>query len=168
MWIVDTNIWSKDWAKQLAWLFSVTSSPKPSHNFISHENKVLSVTRHCPKFQVTSTEHQFYRTLVTCHCPKFTDHWLLNYVSSTTVTLPAATAADSETPFVPILPSQAVLYLRLNSLPLILQSRPSIVSWKSLQEWLPDAWQGSDLDSNLNSASWPTSCKGYFCSEISE
>ena len=45
--------------------------------------------------------------------------------------------------------------------------------WNSLREWLPDdtvimTGRDSNLDSNLNSAAWPTGCKDSICSEISE
>ena len=50
--------------------------------------------------------------------------------------------------------------------PLILPSKPSIVFWNSLQRNCHMTGRGSNLDSNLNSAAWPTSCKGFIASEI--
>ena len=50
-----------------------------------------------------------------------------------------------------------------------LQSRPSIISCNSLREWSSDCQmtrRSSNLDSNLDSAAWSTSCKGIICSEI--
>ena len=51
---------------------------------------------------------------------------------------------------------------------LILNSKPSIIFWNSLR-LLRDCQmtgRGSNLDSNLNCASWPTGCKGFIASEI--
>ena len=45
--------------------------------------------------------------------------------------------------------------------PLILQSKPSITFWNSLRRDCQMTCRGSNLDSNLNCASWPTSCNGF-------
>ena len=53
------------------------------------------------------------------------------------------------------------------ALPLILQSKPhaSIIAFVS--DWqMTD--RGLNLDSTLNSAAWPTRCKGSICSEVPE
>ena len=44
---------------------------------------------------------------------------------------------------------------------LIFQSKALIVFWNSFREQLPDDLQGLNLDSNLNSASWPKECRGF-------
>ena len=54
--------------------------------------------------------------------------------------------------------------------PLILQSNPLMVFWNSFRDWLDCQMtgRGLNLDSNLNSAAWPTGSKGFICSEIPE
>ena len=51
---------------------------------------------------------------------------------------------------------------------LILPSKHPITFWNSLQRDCQMTSRGSNLDSNsgLNSATWPTSCKGFTASEI--
>ena len=66
--------------------------------------------------------------------------------------LPAATAADLETPCVCASPSDQPKVCRSTApraLPLILQSKPLIVLWNSLQECLPDDLQGFKLGFNF-------------------
>ena len=47
---------------------------------------------------------------------------------------------------------------------LILPSKPSITFWNSLQKDCQMTCRGLNLDSNLNCAAWPTSCKGFIAS----
>ena len=112
---------------------------------------------------------------VTGSSPKFTKHQnlvdSLNWVSIARVVasfpqaswmLPAATAAHSETPCVCVCPSDQSKQSRRaapRACLLILPSKPSITFWNSLQRDCQMTCRGSNLDSNLNSAAWPTSCK---------
>ena len=82
---------------------------------------------------------------------------------------PAATAADSETPCVCTRPSDPRKQSRRaapRAWPLILPSKPSITFWNSLRRDCQMTGRGLNLDSNLNCAAWPTSCKGFIASEI--
>ena len=106
--------------------------------------------------------------------------WLLNWVSiaglvacfpQESLSLPAATVADSETFRV----CARLSYPRKQSWraaprawQLILPSKPSITFWNSLQRDCQMTCRGSNLDSNLNFATWPTSCKGLTASEITK
>ena len=104
--------------------------------------------------------------------------WLLNWVSIARVVAcfpqasrprPAATAADSETPCVCARPSDPRKQSRRaapRAWPLILPSKPSITFWNSLWRDCQMTSRGSNLDPNLNSATWPTSCKGLIASKI--
>ena len=47
-------------------------------------------------------------------------------------------------------------------------SNPSIVFWKSLGCDCQMTCRGSNVDSNLNPAAWPTDCGGFICSEVPE
>ena len=49
--------------------------------------------------------------------------------------------------------------------PLIWPSKPSITFLNSLRRDCQITGRGSNLDSNLNSATWPTSCTGFIASE---
>ena len=63
--------------------------------------------------------------------------------------LPAATAADSETPWVYDRPSdqpKLCWSAAPRARPLILPSKPLIVFWNSLREWLTGEWQGLKLE----------------------
>ena len=104
--------------------------------------------------------------------------WLLNWLSIASVvacfpqasrSLPAVTAADLETPCVcarqSCLPKQSRRAAPRVWL-LILPSKPSITFWNSLQRDCQMTGRGSKLDSNLNSATWPTSCKSFIASKI--
>ena len=66
----------------------------------------------------------------------------------------------------PVRPAQAKQESGPKSLAVDLPSKPSITSWNSLQRDRQMTGRGSNLDSNLNSAAWPTSCKGFIASEI--
>ena len=100
-------------------------------------------------------------------------YWLLKWVSIGRVVAcfpqasrarPAATAADSETPCVCARPSDPRKQSRRaapRAWPLILPSKPSITFWDSLRRDWKMTGKGLNLDSNLNCASWPTSCKGF-------
>ena len=82
---------------------------------------------------------------------------------------PAETAADSETPCVCARRSDTRKQSRRaapRAWPLILPSKPSITFWNSLRRDCQMTGRGSNLDSNLNSAAWPTSCKGFIASKI--
>ena len=75
----------------------------------------------------------------------------------------AATAADLKTPCVCACQSYPRKQSRRaapRAWPLILPSKPSITFWNSLWRDCQMTGRGSNLDSNLNSATWPTSCKG--------
>ena len=111
--------------------------------------------------------------------PKFTKPcWLLNWVGiarvvacfpQASLSWAAATAADSETPCVRARPSYPRKHSRRaaqRAWPLILPSKTSIVFWNSLRRDCQMTCRGSNLDSNLNCAAWPTSCKGFIASEI--
>ena len=127
-------------------------------NFISHEKKS------------DSSRPEIYKALK--------PYWLLNWVSIARVVAcfpqasrsrPAATAADSETPCVCARPSDPRKQSR-RAAPrawlLILPSKPSITFWNSLRRDCQMTCRGSNLDSNLNCAAWPTSCKVFIASEI--
>ena len=135
-----------------------------THHFISQEKKSDSL------------RPEIYKALKPC--------WLLNWVSIARVvacfpqasqSLPAATASYSETPCVCARPSDphkqsrtAAPSLGPRAWPLILPSKPSITFWNSLLRDCQMTGRGSNLDSNLNSAALPTSCKGLTASEITE
>ena len=80
-----------------------------------------------------------------------------------------ATSANSKTPCVcarlsdPHKQSQRAVQ---RAWQLILPSKPSIAFWNSLWKDCQMTCRGSNLDSNLNSAAWPTSCKGFIAYEI--
>ena len=92
--------------------------------------------------------------------------WLSNWVSiarvvarfsQASLSRPAATAANQETPCVWSCQSCLPKLCRSaapRALPLILQSKPSIVFWMS-------RWPAGN--SNLNSAAWPTGWKCFIC-----
>ena len=115
---------------------------------------------------------EIYKALKSC--------WLLKWVSiarvvacfpQTSLSRPAATVADSETPCVCARPSDPRKQFRRaapRAWPLILPSKPSITFWNSLRKDRQMTGRGSNLDSNLtvNSDSWPTSCKGFIASKI--
>ena len=61
----------------------------------------------------------------------------------------------------PILPAQA----RQRAAPRDSPSKPSITFWNRLQRDCQMIGRGSNLESNWNSATWPTSCKGFIASE---
>ena len=123
--------------------------------FISHEKKKLVAARNLPRIKPC---------------------WLLNWVSiarvvacfpQASLSRPAATAADSETPCVCARPSDPRKQSRRaapRAWPLILPSKPLIIFkfWNSLRRDCQMTGRGSNLDSNLNCAAWPTSCKGRF------
>ena len=104
--------------------------------------------------------------------------WFLNWVRITRVvacfpqaslSLPAATAADSKMPCVCARQSYRSKQSQRaapRALPSILPSKPSIAFWNSLQRDCQMTGRGLNLDSNLNCAAWPTSCKGFIASEI--
>ena len=141
-------------------LVSNNFSPIPSKNFISHQKKVL----------IAAATPEIYKALKPC--------WLLNWVSiarvvacfpQASLSLPAATAADSETPCVCARLSDPRKQSRRaapRAWPLILPSKPSITFWNSLRRDCQMTCRGSNLNSNLNSAAWPTSCKDFISSEI--
>ena len=52
----------------------------------------------------------------------------------------------------------------LGSTQLILPSKTSITFWNSLRRDCKMTSRGSNLDSNLNCAAWPMSCKGFIAS----
>ena len=100
-----------------------------------------------------SSQPEIYKALKSC--------WLLIWVSIARVVAsfpqasrsrPAGTAADFETPCVCACPSDP--------------RKPSITFWTSLQRDCQMTCRGSNLDSNLNCAAWPTSCKGFIASKI--
>ena len=159
--LLETNDWSKDWVKQWALLWSATTSRQfHQKNFISHQKKVL----------VAAATPEIYKALKPC--------WLLNWVSiarvvacflQASLSLLAATAADSETPCVrgrPSDPAKLCLCATPRAWPLILPPKPSITFWNSLRRDCQMICRGSNLNSNLNSAAWPTSCKDFISSEI--
>ena len=131
-------------------------------NFISHEKQIDSL--------LPEILQKIYKALKSC--------WILNWVSIARVVAcfpqeslsrPAATAADSEKPCV----CARLSYLRKQSQraaprawPLILSSNSSITFRNSLGRDCQMTGRDSNLDSNLNSATWPTSCKGFMASEI--
>ena len=104
--------------------------------------------------------------------------WLLNWISIARVVAwfsqailsrPAATVADSETPCLCArLFDQRKQSRRAapRAWQLILPSKPSITVWNNVQRDCQMTGWGSNLDSNLNSAAQPTSCKEFFTSEI--
>ena len=132
---------------------------------ITHEK--TKVTHRSPKF---ISWPDVYKALKPC--------WLLNWVSIARViarfpkasqSLPAATAADSETPCVCARQSDPCKQSRRatpRAWQLILPSKSSITLWNSLQSYCQMTCRGLNLDSNLKSADWPTSCKGFIASEI--
>ena len=74
-------------------------------------------------------------------------------------------SADSETPSGcvcarPSDPPKQCQRAAPRAWPLILPFKPSITFWNSLQNDCQMTSRASNLDSNLNSAAWPTSCKG--------
>ena len=125
-------------------------SPIP-WKFISHEKKKWSL------------RPEVYKALKPC--------WLLNWVSiarvvacfpQASLSRPAATAADSETPCVCARPSDPHWHKQnRRAAPrawlLTLPSKPSINFWNSLRRDCQMTGRGSNMDSNLNSAAWPTS-----------
>ena len=126
--------------------------------------------------------HFHLKQKVTCSSQEFTKHQnlvdSLNWVRIARVvasfhqaswTLPAATAAHSETPYVCVCQSNPRKQSRRaapRAWPLILTSKPVITFWKSLQRDCQMTCRGSNLVSNLNSAAWPTSCKGFIAFKI--
>ena len=127
-------------------------------NFISHEK------------QIDKLLPEIYKALK--------PYLLLNWVSiasavacfpQASLSLPAATAADSETLCVcarPSDPRKQSWRAAPRAWPLILPFKPSITFWNSLRRDCQMTCRGSNLDSNLNCAAWPTSCKGFIPSEI--
>ena len=82
---------------------------------------------------------------------------------------PTATTADSETPCACARPSNLHKQSRTaapSAWPLILPSKPLITFWNRLWRDCQMTGRGSILYSNLNSATWPASCKGFIASEI--
>ena len=104
--------------------------------------------------------------------------WLLNWVSiaravayfhQASLSLPAATAADSEAPFVcarPCVPCKQSRRAAPRARSLTLPSKPPITFWNSLWRDCQMTSRGSNLDSNLDSATWPRSCKGFIAFDI--
>ena len=140
------------WA--LPW--SATKSRQFHRNFISHEKK-----------KSDSSWPEIYKA--------FKPHWLLNWVSVARVVAcfpqasrsqPAATVADSEMPCVCARPSYPRRRAAPTAWPLILPPNPLITFWNSLRRDCQMTCRGSNLDSNLNCAAWPTSCKVFIASEI--
>ena len=81
--------------------------------------------------------------------------WLLRLATGKCLLLPAASAADSETPFVCACPSDQPKKLRRaaqRAQVLILQSKPLIAFWNSLLNDGQMKGSYSNLDSNLSSA----------------
>ena len=95
--------------------------------------------------------------------------WSLNwqwpiacYSNSACYSSPANEFSFSQKKFLPVRPTKAVQDSnRLTPRPwtMTLQSKPPY-SWSSLKKWWPMTSWGLNLDSNWNSAAWPTSCKG--------
>ena len=103
--------------------------------------------------------------------------WLLKWVSIARVVAcfpqaspsQPATVAELETPCVCARPSNQRKQSRRaapRAWQLILPSKPSITVWNNVQRDCQMTGWGSNLDSNLNSAAQPTSCKEFFTSEI--
>ena len=153
----QTNDSSKDLAKRCALPWSATTSGQFHRKFHFTWKKWLVAARNL-------------QSIKPC--------WLLNWASIARVVArflqasrsrPAATAADSETPCVCARPSDPRKQSRRaapRAWPLILPSKPSITFWNSLRRDCQMTCRGSNLDPNLNSAAWPTSCKDLIASEI--
>ena len=107
-------------------------------------------------------------------------YWLLNWFSIARVVAcfpqasrsrPSATAADSKRPvFVLARPTRASrAWERPQELGCwFCPSTPLITFWNSLWRDCQMTGKGSNLDSNLNSAAWSTSCNGFIASKITE
>ena len=155
--VSETNKWSKHGANQWVWLWSATSSRQFHRKF------------HFAWKQNCSLRPEIYKSTKPC--------WLLNWVRiaravacfhQASLSLPAATFLCLSSP---IWPAQAVpergpkssanddghWFCRQN-----LQLSSGIAFGSDCQM----IGRGSNLDSNLNSAAWPTGCRGFTCSEI--
>ena len=127
------------------------------HNFLmwnSHQKKKCLIA--AQNFKVQSIKNLFAR--VACF-PQASWSW------------PTATASnwDMETPCGCARPSDQRKQSQMaapRAWQLILPSKPLITFWNSLWRDCQMTGRGSNLDSNLNSAAWPTSCKGFIASEI--
>ena len=120
-------------------------------NFISHEKKS------------DSTRPDIYKA--------FKPFWLSNWVSiarvvarfpQASLSRPAATAADLETPCVCARPSDPPKLCRSaaqRAWPLILQSKLRLSSGIAFGSDCQMTRRGLNLDSNLNSAAWPMGCR---------
>ena len=124
----ETNEWSKDWAKQWALLWLTTTSQQfgPFHqNFISHEKNS------------DPSRPKNYKELKS--------FWLLNLAKSSSKQVVASSDCNQLGNTLHLL----ALWPAQRAQPLILQSKPSIIFWNSLQEWLSDDRQGLELGLTL-------------------
>ena len=153
----ETNEWLKDWAKQWALPWQATTSRKFHWIFISPEKR---------KWLVAARNLQSIETLLTLELSQYRKsgsmfsssepvaassdcHWLGNALCLCSPVLPWQAEPEG-------CPKSLAVDFALNS----------ITFWNSLQRDCQMTGRGSNLDSNLNSAAWPTSCKGFIASEI--
>ena len=140
----ETNEWLKDLATRRARLWSVTSCRELHKKYPFLTRKISVVTAQnlqCIKIFLTLELGQHSRS---------GSRWALFPKASQS--RPAATASDSGTPCVcdsPSDPSKLCQGAALRAWPLILRSKPSIVFWNSLREWLPDDRQRLELGLKL-------------------
>ena len=153
--------WSNDWAKRWTRLWLVTSPRKLHQNFISRENK----------FVVTARNLQSMKTFLTLELSQHPESG--STFSSSQPVAAAETATESRTPGFCACspPANGHGFCRQN---LRLSSGIAFVSDHRIARWPAGAFfkfesgRGSNLGSNLGTAAWPTSCKGFICSEIPE
>ena len=128
-------------------------------NFISHEKKKSALSL-----------PNIYKALK--------PFWLSNWASIARVVarfpeanrlLPSSTAANSETPYVCARPSDSPTLSRSaapRAWPLILPLNLPLSSGIAFGRNCQMNCRGSNLNWNLNSAAWPTGCKGFICSKV--